>query len=105
MAQEERRARAFGERTRRFCRRVRLLLGLERLAERRVDLRDGCSLESSSATAALVEPFFFRLRAALEPAPALRSVALTPGRDVSTPTSRRGFGGCFGRLGFDRSTS
>jgi hypothetical protein len=80
-----------------------LVLALVRFADRRVDLRDGCPFESSSAKDAFAEPFFFKFRAALDPAPALRSLALTPARDVSTPTSRRGPRGFFGLLGFDRS--
>jgi hypothetical protein len=64
----------------------------------RVDLREGRPAETSSANAAF-------LPAAIEGArlPRLRSVALTPGWEVSTGASRRGRGGVFGFFGPDRS--
>jgi len=80
-----------------------LLFCFTRLAEPRVDLRDGCPFESSSLKEERDEPPFFKLRVPLDPSPARRSVALTPGRAVFTPTSRRGRGGLLGRFGFDLS--
>ena len=74
-----------------------------RLADPRVDFREGRPFESSSSNAARVDPRFFKLRAPLKPAPALRSVALVRGSAVFTSMSRLGRGGDFGRLGFERS--
>ncbi len=99
------RARVFGALARRIWRRVRLLLGLDRVAALRVDLRDGRPLESSSTTDDPVEPFFFKFRRAEVPRPTFLSVALTPGFDVSTPLSRRVRAGCFGLPGLERSVA
>lgn len=98
-----RRARAFGEVVLRVARRARLLSGFERLALFRVDLRDGrVRAESSSAAPALRPVFFERFRAAVDVPPALRSVALTPGFDVSTGSSRRALGGLLAFFGPER---
>jgi hypothetical protein len=87
----------------RVCRRFRLLSGFCRFRERRVDFRDGRDFESSSAYEAFFAAAFDRLRAAVEPAPAFRSVALTPGFAVSTGVSRRGRFERLGLFGPERS--
>ena len=54
-------------------------------------------VEPADAPATFQVQHGFRLDpVAVEPSPALRSVALVPGREVSTGTSRRGRFGCFG---------
>jgi hypothetical protein len=79
-----------------MARRARLLSRFERPVLRRVDLRDGRpDLESSSVAPPLRPARIERLRAAVEPWPAFRRVALTPGIAVSTKTSRRGGAGRF----------
>jgi hypothetical protein len=70
-----------------------------RLTAFRVDLRDGFPAEVSKAYAA----FFPALPDAFRGTPALRSVALTPGSDVSMEESRRTRGGLFGFFGPERS--
>lgn len=71
----------------------------------RVDLRDGFPVrESSRAAPPLFATRLAAFRDAVEPPPALRSVALLPGSAVSTGTSRRlragrlGFGGWASRI-------
>lgn len=73
------------------------------LALRRVDLRDGRARESSSMYDAFFAAALDMFRAAVEPPPAFRSVALTPGWAVSTGRSRRRRSGRFGRFGANRS--
>jgi hypothetical protein len=97
------RARVLAELARRIWRRVRLLLGLARLAALRVDLRDGRPLESSSVTDDRLDPFFLRFRVPDEPRPTFLSLALMPGFEVSTPMSRRVRRGCFDLPGLERS--
>jgi hypothetical protein len=63
----------------------------------RVDLREGLPVaESSSRAPPFFAALFDRFLDAVLPLPALRSVALTPGLDVSTTSSRRGRRGSLG---------
>lgn len=57
---------------------------MARFALPRVDLRDGFPVAESSRAAVARVVDRFTLRAAVEAPPAFRSVALTPGCDVST---------------------
>lgn len=67
----------------------------------RVDFLDGFPVaESSSLAPPLAAARLDTFRVPLRPPPTLRSLALTPGRDVSTSSSRRRFFGCFGLAGF-----
>lgn len=77
--------------------RCRLVDRFSRPSLRRVDLREGLPVAESSRRA----PPFLRARfdmflLAVAPLPALRSLALTPGLDVSTGTSLRGRRGFLG---------
>jgi hypothetical protein len=67
----------------------------------RVDLRDGLPFADTSRAAPPRRPARFEtLRAPLVPVAPRRSVALTPGSDVSTRASPRGGRDSFGRDGF-----
>lgn len=85
----------------RIARRVRFELRLIRPALLRPDFRDAFPVSESSKRA---PPFrsarIERFRDPLRPAPTLRSVALTPGSDVSVGKSRLGRRGCLGFGGF-----
>ncbi len=95
------RARVVGAAVLRVARSFKLVVRLARPLALRVDLREGFAVPLSSSAA---PPFFATrleaLRAAVDLPPALRSVALTPGLDVSTGSSRRGRGARFGLGGF-----
>ncbi len=94
-------ARVAGAAVFRVARSFRLVVRLARPLALRVDLREGFPVSLSSRAA---PPFFAtrfeELRAAVDLPPAFRSVALTPGLDVSTGSSRRGLGARFGFGGF-----
>jgi hypothetical protein len=93
-------ARDWGDEALRIARRCRLESLFTRPALFRVDLRDGLPLRESSRSApplrsARRDTFLRPLR----PPPTLRSVALTPGKEVSTVRSRRVARGFFARAG------
>jgi hypothetical protein len=73
-----------GEAARSFARRPCLEPALARFALPRDDLREGFPVAESSRAAVARDVERRTLRAAVEPPPALRCVALTPGCDVST---------------------
>ena len=73
-----------GEAVTTFARRPCFEPALARLALARVDLREGRPVAESSSAAVARDVERFTLRAAVEAPPALRSLALTPGWDVST---------------------
>ena len=94
------RARVVGAAVLRVARSFKLVVRLARPLALRVDLREGFAVRSLRARR---RPFATRLealRAAIDLPPALRSVALTPGLDVSTGSSPRGRGARFGFGGF-----
>ena len=80
-----------------IARRCRFEVRLARPALLRVDFRDGLPVaESSRRAPPFLSARFDAFRVPLLPEPARRSVALTPGREVSTNSSRLRRRGDFG---------
>jgi hypothetical protein len=98
-------ARALGERAFRIARSFRFVVRLDRDVDLRVDFRDGRPFAAlSNAAPPFLAARVDRLREPVPlPSPAFRSVALTPGRAVSTGTSRRGRDAAIAFPGPDRS--